>query len=120
LGANPDNVIGAVVASAASCVRAATSRADPPTVRVRCEGCSEWPIWLQAIVVAVGIGLAFGVLYVPVWLSRRARSPRQASWILFGGIALGLAAIIGGARLLVLFPGWAAPTPAPRAPSSRA
>ena len=55
---------------------------------------------------AVGIGLAFGVLYVPVWLSRRARSPRQASWILLGGIALGLAAIIGGARLLVvLFPG---------------
>jgi hypothetical protein len=56
--------------------------------------------------VAVGVGLAFGVLYVPVWLSRRARSPRQASWILLGGIVLGLTAIIGGARLLVvLFPG---------------
>jgi hypothetical protein len=106
LDASPDNVIWAVLALAASAVRAATSRADPPTVRVTCEGCDEWPIWLQAILVAVGVGLAFGVLYVPVWLSHRARSPRQASWILFGGIVLGLAAIIGGSRLLVvLFPG---------------
>jgi hypothetical protein len=91
---------------AASGARAVVSHADPPSVRVRCDGCDEWPVWLQAILVAVGLGLAFGVLYVPVWLSRRARSPRQASWILFGGIALGLTAIIGGARLLVvLFPG---------------
>jgi len=106
LHAYPDNVITAVLALAASGVRAAMSRADPPTVRVPCEGCDEWPIWLQAILVAVGVGLALAVLYVPVWLSRRARSQRQASWILFGGIALGLVAIIGGARLLVvLFPG---------------
>jgi hypothetical protein len=106
LDVNPDSLVGAALALVASAARAAMSRGDPPTVRVRCEGCDEWPIWLQAILVAVGIGLAFGVLYVPVWLSRRARSPRQASWILFGGIALGLAAIIGGARLLVvLFPG---------------
>jgi hypothetical protein len=102
----PVNVIRAVVALAASGARAVVSHPDPPTVRIRCDGCDEWPIWLQAILVAVGLGLAFAVLYVPVWLSRRARSPRQASWILFGGIALGLAAIIGGARLLVvLFPG---------------
>jgi len=106
LHADPHNVIRAVLALAASGARAAMSGAGPPTVRVPCEGCDEWPIWLQAILVAVGVGLALAVLYVPVWLSRRARSPRQASWILFGGIALGLAAIIGGARLLVvLFPG---------------
>jgi hypothetical protein len=106
LDANPYKVIGAVLALAASAAHAAASRADPPSIRIRCEGCDEWPTWLQAILVAVGVGLAFGVLYVPVWLSRRARSPRQASWILFGGIALGLVAIIGGARLLVvLFPG---------------
>jgi len=106
LDSKPDNVIMAVLALAAIDARAAMSRADPPTIRVRCEGCDEWPIWLQAVLVAVGIGLALGVLYVPLWLSRRARSPRQASWILFGGIVLGLAAIIGGARLLVvLFPG---------------
>jgi hypothetical protein len=104
--ANPEPLLRTVLALAAIGVRAASSHTDPPTVRVVCEGCDEWPIWVQAILVAVGIGLAFGVLYVPVWLSRRARSPRQASWILFGGIALGLAAIIGGARLLVvLFPG---------------
>jgi hypothetical protein len=106
LDAKPDNAIGAGLALAASAVRAAMSGGDPPTVRIRCDGCDEWPIWLQAILVAVGVGLALGVLYVPVWLSRRSRSPRQASWILFGGIGLGLGAIIGGARLLVvLFPG---------------
>jgi hypothetical protein len=106
LEGSPGNVITAALALAAIAARAAMSRADPPTVRVPCEGCDEWPIWLQAILVAVGVGLALAVLYVPLWLSRRARSPRQVSWILFGGIALGLAAIIGGARLLVvLFPG---------------
>jgi len=106
LTVNPGYVITAVLALVASGVRAAMSGADLPTVRVPCEGCDEWPIWLQAILVAIGVGLALAVLYVPVWLSRRARSPRRASWILFGGIALGLAAIIGGARLLVvLFPG---------------
>jgi hypothetical protein len=106
LDASPGNVITAVLALGASAVRVAVSRADPPTVRVPCEGCDAWPIWLQAVLVAVGVGLALAVLYVPLWLSRRARSPRQASWILFGGIVLGLTAIIGGARLLVvLFPG---------------
>ena len=90
-----------VIASAA-----APAVAEAVTVRVRCDGCDEWPIWLQALLVAVGIGLALAVLWVPIKLSERAKSPQNKSRIMIGGVVQALIVLIAGARALgLLFPG---------------
>ena len=89
-----------VVASAA-----APTAADAAIVRVHCEGCDEWPVWVQALLVLAGLGLAMAVLYIPVRLSNLAKSPRNRSRIMIGGVVLALVALIAGARaLVILFP----------------
>jgi len=86
-----------VVASAAT-----PDPAQAAIVRVRCDGCDEWPVWVQAVLVLIGVGLALAVLYIPIKLSERARSPRNRSRIMIGGVVLALVALIAGARALVL------------------
>jgi hypothetical protein len=76
------------------------------TIRVPCQGCDEWPIWVQGILVLAGVGLAIGVFYVPIRLARAARTERQRSFIVLGGVVLLTIALVVGARaLVILFPG---------------
>jgi hypothetical protein len=55
---------------------------------VNCDGCGEFPLWLQVLLPLIGIGLAMGILYLPRRLARRARTQGQATAIWLGGVTI--------------------------------
>ena len=71
-------------------------------IEVGCNGCGEFPWWLQAILTLIGLGLAMAVLYVPYRLSLRARTPRRAAVIRVGGALLLTVGLVVLARIAVL------------------
>ena len=98
-------IVAAIVLGALAAALLATPAAAVP-VRVACPDCDAWPVWVQVLLTLVGVGLAVAVLYVPYRLSRSARTPRQGSLILVGGVLLLTIGLVVGARMLVLlFPG---------------
>ncbi|MGH2465477.1 MAG: hypothetical protein ACRDGI_08450 [Candidatus Limnocylindrales bacterium] len=58
------------------------------TVIVNCDGCDEFPLWLQVLLPLIGIGLAMAILYLPRRLARRARTQGQATAIWLGGVTI--------------------------------
>lgn len=76
--------------------------AQAAVIIVNCDGCDEFPLWLQVLLPLIGIGLAMGILYLPRRLARRARTQRQATAIWLGGVTILTIALVVLARAIVV------------------
>jgi hypothetical protein len=98
-------ILAAVVLAAIAAVSRPTP-AEAIPIHVPCPACDTWPVWVQVLLTIVGVVLALAVLYVPVRLSRRARTPRRSLLILLGGwVVLTIGLVVGARVLVLLFPG---------------
>jgi len=64
------------------------AHAQATVIVVNCDGCDEFPLWLQVLLPLIGIGLAMAILYLPRRLARRARTQGQATAIWLGGVTI--------------------------------
>jgi hypothetical protein len=98
-------VIAAVVLGAIAAASGATP-AEAVPIHVPCPACDTWPVWVQVLLTVVGIVVALAVLYVPVRLSRSARTPGRSLLIIVGGwVVLTIGLVVGARVLVLLFPG---------------
>ncbi len=71
-------------------------------IEINCPDCAGLPAWLQLILVLVGLGLAYGLVYLAYRLTRRVRDPRRRARLYVGVMLLLAVGFVLFARLLVL------------------
>jgi hypothetical protein len=78
------------------------THAQAAVIIVNCDGCDQFPLWLQVLLPVIGIGLAMGILYLPRRLARRARTQGQATAIWLGGVTVLTIAFVLLVRAIVV------------------